>query len=520
MITIAESLLREEDINYLCDAVQSYTADKLLATAYSLPNIAGDKVQLMMLRGLFSVRAKSLGCSKQINDIFKAYDMSTGSGKPTRVVNSFVDGDFRSFLKYGKDGRVEPTAPNFLMIMQNDEHYENVRFNMLGNYAEIHHELPGSDGISVLKISRWTDADEAESRTYLEEVYGISNERKHNDALRLLFREREYNPVIDYLKKLQWDGTERIEDFLHRWMLADDSPYIRECSRLIFAGGINRIMNPGCKMDDVVVLVGGQGTGKSTIVRMLAMDDTYFGEIKTVDGDKAVEQLAGKWICEIPELSAFTRAKEVESIKAFITRQKDSYRKPYDRNVDDRDRMCVMIGTTNNPAFLIDQTGNRRYYPVHVRSNAYDLYRHKAEIEDYIRQCWAEALVKFKRHEMPNFAREDLIDEYRKAQDAATQDDWRIGAIEAYLYDKPIGSFACVKELMDEVISPDREHPLNPTPKDSKDISIIMSRMEGWEKAASSRRTMKYGTQRGWVKVSEKEPYGDIPVADSGGLPF
>ena len=280
------------------------------------------------------------------------------------------------------------------------------------------------------------------------------------------------------------------------------------------------MMLPGCKMDDVVVLIGEQGAGKSSLVRFLALNDDYFGEIKTVEGDKATEQLAGKWICEVSELSAFTRAKEVESIKAFITRQKDSYRKPYDRNVDDRPRMCVFIGTTNNPNFLVDLTGNRRFYPVKIHSNGYELFDMEEEVRLYIAQCWAEALVKYNAGEMPNFAKKELIAEYRAAQESAMQDDWRIGMIKEYLDTKTVGEFVCIKELVDNVISTDKEHPVNPNPKDSKDIGIIMSRMEGWERASTSHRTPKYGTQRGWIKIKNVDT--DVPnaVSEIGELPF
>ena len=511
-----------ENTEAIQSVVNGFTADQLIAKAYEIPSFSTNEMDMMLYRGLFSLRAKVLGCTKEINAIFRAYDKALGQKEsPVKAANIYSDGDFQADLTYTKDGKVEPTIINLHYIMEHDEKYRNIHFNLLGNYAEIHREIPGIDGVSTLEISRWSDADEAESRSYIEAAYGVYNERKHNDALRLLFREREYNPVTDYLKSIQWDGVERCEHFLTKWARADDTPYVRECSRLMFAGGIWRMMKPGCKMDDVIVLIGDQGSGKSTLVRFLALNDSYFGEIKTVDGDKAVEQIAGKWICEIPELSAFTKAKEVESIKAFITRQKDSYRKPYDRNVDDRPRMCVMIGTTNNPVFLIDQTGNRRFYPVRTHSNGYDIYRHEEEIRNYIRQCWAEALVKFKQGKMPNYADETLIDEYRKAQDNATQDDWRIGAIEEYLNEKPVGGFVCVKELTDEVISPDREHPQNPTPKDSKDIGIIMNRMKGWEKIPTPRRTAKYGNQRVWLKIAEAEESDEvIDDAESNGLPF
>lgn len=473
-------------------------------------------------QSLFLARATELKSKSLLSKIFSAYqrkEKQENLESVRRYNEAMYQGNDVPFMEMDSEGKPKPTIFNFKSIMLKKDFYANVRFNVLANYAE-RHITTVKNGKETITIRRWTDADEALSKEYIEQEFGIYSDKKHYDALRILFQERSYNPVLEILQNLpKWDGVNRCEMFLTKWALADDTPYVHECSRLIFAGGIWRMMLPGCKMDDVVVLIGRQGGGKSSLIRFLALHDDYFGEIKTVEGDKATEQLAGKWICEIPELAAFTRAKEVEAVKAFITRQKDSYRKPYDRNVDDRPRRCIFVGSTNNPNFLVDLTGNRRFYPVQTRSVGYDLFKHENECRDYIAQCWAEALSKYNDGNMPNYADEKLVAEYRKAQDNATQDDWRIGAIESYLDDKAVGEFVCVKELMENVLSPDRDHPLNPTPRDSKDIGIIMSRMDGWQRTEIRRYTAKYGQQRGWIKMAESEPKPE-DFERSGDLPF
>ena len=492
---------------------------ELIGTANTAWQSMETAVQRSQVKALFIEREKSLGGSgSQMRSVFNtiAKEEKKTALKTVRQRNRevFNINDF-PFVTVDADGKPESTIANFESIMVNDSHYNNIHFNILGNFAEVHNV---NHAAGRLNIRKWDDADEAMSKKYIEEQYGIYSDRKHLDALRILFKLRAYNPVMEILEHIEWDGVERCEDFLHQWGKADDTPYVRECSRLIFAGGIWRMMEPGCKMDDVIVLIGSQGCGKSSLIRFLAIKDEYFGEIKTVEGATATEQLAGKWICEIPELAAFTRQKEVESVKAFITRQKDSYRKPYDRNVDDRPRYCIFVGSTNNPSFLVDLTGNRRFYPVHVNSDGYDVYKHELEIRQYIEQCWAEALAKYKKGEMPNYAKEGLRAEYVRNQDMATQDDWRVGAIEEYLASKPVGGFVCVKELFVEVISPDKEHPLNPTPRDSKDVGIIMLKMQGWKKA-DRLYTTRYGRQRGWTKVEDVTIDYESGVGESG-LPF
>ena len=212
-----------------------------------------------------------------------------------------------------------------------------------------------------------------------------------------MFELRKYNPIIDIIEGVKWDGVERCERFLIDWAKVEDSPYSREVSRLIFAGGIHRLYQPGTKFDDVPILIGTkQGEGKSTLVRFLAISDEYYGEVTQMEGTPAIEQLQGKWICEISELLALTKTKEQEAAKAYITRAFDKYRKPWDKNTVDLPRRCIFIGTSNNSNPLSDKSGNRRYYPIEVHSDGYEIFDHEDEIRDYVLQCWAEAREKYK----------------------------------------------------------------------------------------------------------------------------
>lgn len=384
------------------------------------------------------------------------------------------------------------TTQDFIDVMQTDPYYSNIRFNVLANTAEY-----TKDGKTV----KWSDADEAASRAYVEKHYGLYHDKKHSDALRLLFRTREYNPIIDLLETVQWDGTERCEQFLVRWAKAEDTPYTREVSRLIFAGGIWRLYSPGCKFDDVPILIGTrQGEGKSTLIRWLAINDEWYGEVNQFDGQQAIEQLYGKWICEISELLALTRRKEVEASKAYITRAVDSYRRPYDKNTTDLPRRCVFLGTSNNPNPLTD-VQNRRWYPVHMRSVGYDLFDHEDECRAYILQCWAEMRDKYKAHDKSaqNFAKRELLEVYREQQDMARQDDWREGAIKDYLEQKSPGDYVCIRELTRKALAIDGiGH--DPTVVESKDIGMLMAKFDDW-KMVGAKRYAEYGVQRSWQKA-------------------
>lgn len=401
-------------------------------------------------------------------------------------------------LKYGKDDKLKNEISNFVGVMQTDERYTNIRYNEMSGRAEIHLHDDGK-----LKIVPWSDADEASSMMYIESKYGLYSKDKHSAALRILFEQRSYNPIIDIVDNIEWDGVPRCKMFLHEWAKVEDSPYTQEVSRLIFAGGIHRLYSPGTKFDDVPILIGTkQGEGKSSLIRFLAIHDQYYGEVTLMDGQQAIEQLRGKWICEISELLALTKSKEQEAAKAYITRQVDSYRKPWDKNVSDLPRRCVMIGSTNSDAFLSDKTGNRRYYPVEVHCNGYDLFDHEQECRDYILQCWAEARVRYRAGLMPNFADRSLVKEYREAQENAMQDDWRVGAIIDFLDKKLPGELTCVREVCHRALSNNPDMPREPTLVESKDIGAIITRLPHWEKAGR-KYIANYGQQRCWRKADD-----------------
>lgn len=407
------------------------------------------------------------------------------------------------------------TIENFACIMQNDEHYNSVRYNEMSGRAEIHRVT--EDGKPDIKP--WSDADEAASRQYIESAYGLYNVGKHDDALRILFQSRRYNPVIEIVDSLFWDGTERCCNFLHEWAKVPDTPYTREVSRLIFAGGIHRLYAPGTKFDDVPILIGTrQGEGKSTLIRYLAIHDDYYGEVSQMEGQPSIEQLQGKWICEISELLALKKTKDQEAVKAYITRQVDSYRKPYDKNTTDLPRRCIFIATSNDSSPLSDKSGNRRWYPVEVGCNGYDICDHEAEIRDYILQCWAEARDKYNAGKMPNFADRKFVDLYRQAQEAAMQDDWRVGAIVSFLEKKAKGERTCVRELCHLALSPNPDFPRDPGLIESKDIGMIMNRLPDWKRLNGSVQVGKYGKQRAWEKI--ESTVLDPHEADQDGLPF
>lgn len=390
---------------------------------------------------------------------------------------------------------LKPSIPTFRSLLET--HYGDLlRLNVLTGRQEI---LDRADN----SWKEWTDVNDAQMRGWFQSNFGIYHEKMLRDALQIHFEAHRVNPLTDLLESFVWDGKPRIENFLRDVLRCADTPYHREVSRLIFAGGIWRAYRPGCKFDDMVVLVGRQGVGKSTLVRWLNVSDDFFREIKTISGKEGVEALRGAWIGEVAELMAMTRVREAEAVKAFITAREDSYRAPYDRHVRTIPRRCIFIGTTNNPQFLSDRTGNRRFYPVECRADGRDLLSREKEIREYIAQCWAEALTLFRENRLMPYADRTLLDVIRERQEAATEDDWRIGAISQYLDLMKTNpkSTVTVIELWHAALGEPEE--IKPSRKDSMEIAQIILSIGGWKRVNSTVST-RWGTQKYYVK---EQPY-------------
>lgn len=398
-------------------------------------------------------------------------------------------------LETNQRGQLAATIDNFVAILDNDPAFEDIRFNLMADRAY-------RDG------HKWEDADDSWLRLEVERKYGLHHAAKLDDALRVILRHRDYHPVRELIDKLKWDGQSRIYTMLTKWLKCEDTEYTREVSRLIFAGGINRLYSPGCQFDDVAVLIGTkQGEGKTSFVSWLAMQDEYFTEVTDIDGQKGAESIEGKWICEFGELLAMTRVKDQNAIKSYITRRYDHYRRPFARYTSDKPRQCIFIGTTNNREFITDKTGGRRFYPVVVNCDGRELHAAKEQIMEDIRQCWAEAKHLFDHGELPPVANYELITEIRRAQTEASEDDYRIADIAKYLDERQIGSYTCVKQLWVFALGMPEDRPI--PAKDSREIGLIMQNMPNWVRVGN-RRIPGYGSPKAWQRVApdvtEHEP--------------
>lgn len=173
-----------------------------------------------------------------------------------------------------------------------------------------------------------------------------------------------FHPFFEWSFGLQWDGEDRLSEQLPRAFRQVPGTIQSTFLRLTMRALMARAMIPGCKVDTMLVLVGPQGQNKSRALRVLG-GKWFTDQQIDVESKDAGETIHRHWLIEVGELSAL-RGKDLEKVKAYLSKSDDFFRAPYARAGVMRKRMCVFIGTTNQDDFLVDDTGNRRFWPVVV----------------------------------------------------------------------------------------------------------------------------------------------------------
>ena len=206
-----------------------------------------------------------------------------------------------------------------------------------------------------------------------------------NNAAAELCIENSFDPVVDYLDGLKWDGVGRLDAWVVTYLGAADTPLNRMIGKLTLVAAVRRARQPGCKFDHMTVLEGPEGKMKSTAILVLAGEDNFSDQTILAVGDREQQELvSGVWFYEIPELAGMRKA-EIEKTKAFVTRTHDRARGAYRRHRTDAPRTCIFVGTTNEDTYLKSQTGNRRFWPLKITTIDIDALRRDRD------QLFAEA---------------------------------------------------------------------------------------------------------------------------------
>lgn len=420
--------------------------------------------------------------------------------------------DWTRKLKITEKGALAQTIENVVIILENDPKLAGCLA-----YNEMEHNIVTLSSTPWNKAKgprQWVDADDAALRYYLERKYGISGKDRIFDAVNVVAQRRSFHPVREYLDSCTWDGVPRVETLLVDYLGAEDNDYTRAVTRKTLAAAVARIFRPGCKFDYMLTLRGKQGLGKSAIIAKLGgqwFSDTF----TTMQGKDAYEQVQGVWLMEVGELAGMRKA-EAETIKLYISKQRDRFRPAYGRRLQEFPRQCVFIGTTNESQFLRDTTGNRRFWVVDTPNEpTRDLWEDLTP--ETVRLIWAEAVEIYKAGETLYLPRE-LEEKAREVQEAYEEENPKAGLIIDYLdrllpegwdtldiYSRrqwletdAVGTVkrhtVCTLEIWAEALNG------NPDKLDryaAKEIRDIMATLPDWKHKGNARTTARpYGRQR------------------------
>ncbi|MDO4801242.1 MAG: VapE family protein [Prevotellaceae bacterium] len=432
-------------------------------------------------------------------------------GKPIYIHKdmSATQGQREPMFALSEKGRILKTWDNIREAIEYDsELYGNIRFNELANSIFVYGTLPWDDSGSC---RTWNNSDDASLKSYLEKKYGFNSTEKIMDALLIVATNNKYNPIVDELNKIyveyKDDCKGAIRKLLPEYMGCKDDEYNYEVMKVYMLGAISRAFYAGCKFDYTLILYGTQGFGKSEFLRHLAICSEWFNDnFGTFEGDKAIEKLAGMWIIELAELKALKTSKDAETFKAFLTSRVDTYRAPYSRRSEQRPRMCVFAGTTNNKNVFVDKTGNRRFLPIETRKGKQtkDLFSdNQEEVMLDFKKAWAEAMTIFKeKGEHPSLVLPNKIREIaEQMQNEFSEDDYRVGMIQSWL-DSTNENKVCVPMIIEYALDLDISKVGKPQRKEI--MEIMENEIKGWSRATggdSGRlRFAKYGRQMAFIK--------------------
>ena len=445
-----------------------------------------------------------------------------GSPREESGAPSAEDLAWVSQLTIDGNGNYKKTVNNVILVLQNDPLLKGkIVTDEFAGRGLVLGAVPWNQ---ETEKRLWTDTDNAGFYWYMETYYGITSRDKLYDALAIVGEQNKINDVRDYLQGLKWDGVKRVDTLLSVYLGADDTPYTRAVMRKSLCAAVARAIVGGVKYDNMPIITGPQGIGKSTFLAYLGK--AWFSDsLTSFEGKDAAEMIQGTWINEVGELTAFTK-QETSAIKQFLSKCYDIYRAAYGRQTDKHPRRCVFFGTSNDSEFLKDSTGNRRFWPVDVGVHPAEKSVWK-DLPGEVDQIWAEAYVYyalgeqlFLSKELEELAQEQqeshremsgkegLIIEYLEKKLPTNWDQMDVPARKMFLAgnghgadeaDLMIRKKVCAAEIWVECFNGD---PRYLGRRESTEIIGILMNIPGWGKIRTPRKFGPYGSQKGFERLT------------------
>lgn len=445
-------------------------------------------------------------------------------------------------LRTDRNGDVKTNAENLEFILKNHPLLKGRwRLNEFSGRIDVAGTLPWHRWQPT-----WTANDSVKLRSFLDRRFGMTGEKKIEDAVTSVAIDASYHPVREYLDSLRWDGVRRLSKLFTHVLGAEDLPVYGKLAELVFTAAVRRVREPGCKFDYFVVVYGPEGCGKSSLFAIMG-GEWFSDSVDTIEGKEGRENIQGKWIIEMGELSGIKKS-DRERLKNFISSQVDDYRAAYAAKSESRPRQCILVGTTNEEYFLRGLTDRNRRQPV------VEIDPGKRRISEPVRdwlaanrdQLWAEACALEAQGE-PLFLSEEWEQQIRDVQDRHNleksstlfpeveryldlyvPDNWQRWTLKERLdwLDTHADADAtdileanrrrqeiCIPEILQECLRMKR------TDKDylskSREIGQFLNSLKGKWQLVGVRKNKLYGGQKVWRRV-DKVTTESVKIQDFG----
>ncbi len=453
-------------------------------------------------------------------------DFSNAAFNQSSVDEEKPDMDWLGRLKCSSQtGLPNKTIDNIIIILENDPRLKDKFYHdEFSNRAIVVSQLPWEESIKSYKARAWKDEDDAGLRHYIEKVYSITGKEKIYDAVAVYATARKKHKLKEYLESLKWDGIPRLDTLLIDYFGSEDTDYIRMIIRKTLTAAVARVINPGVKFDNMLILSGPQGVGKSTFFGILGKD-WYSDSLATFEGKDASELIQGYWIIEAGELTGFNKS-EMNAVKQFLSKKTDVYRAPYGRRTAEYPRSCIIVGTTNDTEFLKDRTGNRRFWPVDIGKQQVTKNVFK-QLPEEVDQIWAEAFMRYRIGEKL-YLEGAVADEAMRQQEEHKESNPKEGIIKEFISRKIPADWLkrdlsarriywnsefradesnlverdriCAAEVWCECLYGDLKLMRR---SDAVEINNILAELKGWERVQSAIRFGNYyGVQKGFTRCN------------------
>ena len=426
--------------------------------------------------------------------------------------------EVRLTMELDSRGRMKQSPANRLRALRFDPVLRGrLRYNEFSGRPELPRDMPApwtrqrpGDGL--------TDTDLAVIVNHLYDEYGLLYTNPQlKTAVDAVCEEQRFHPVRELLESLQWDGVPRVASALHHFLGAELSPYNAAALRLHMLAAVRRVYEPGAKYDCMLCLSGRQGIGKSTFFRFLAMKDAWFlDDVRRLDDTDLLIRMQGRWIVEAGEMGAVYNSRSMEDLKAFISRQSDSFRRPYAVNAEDRPRQFVLCGTSNSSQIIpFDRSGARRFLPVEVGVTEPEVHilEDEAASRAYFARMWAEIMAEYRAGNTSLVMPRELAETVSEMQSSMMPEDTELGVIQSWL-ERENKKQVCTKELWHECLEHPRQEEL---PKwKARELGEILEKL-GWRQGRQI-TVPPYGRQRGWM--APKPAQFSLLTDDDPNCPF